>query len=527
MKLFKNGKIVVKDGFVQHLVSDEERIIWLGDDLPPAYAAIDDVVELAGKTVLPSFWDIHTHPLWVAETLNGVACTPPNVNSITEMIAALKVAADQSGPAGGWVEGWGYDESKLAEGRTPTIHDLDQVSTTRPVYVGRSDCHSCAVNSVALKMAGITKDTPDPAGGFIGHFDDGQPNGVFIENGASQLIKQVRSEENFETVVKRALQLGAHYRKRGIGVISDMISLTQPYDYAEIYSEACRRGLPQKVYLYYSIDAVKGQHLTELPQPSHENVMVAGVKLFMDGTISNQTAHMKQPFKDSDSTGFTINTKEDLLFAYEFAKRNRCQIAIHAMGDASIQLILDTYKDLTPWLTEVPSVRIEHVTLLSDAMLAEFAQAKMNFAFVTQIIFLYAEYASYSQNLEAQRLKMTYRLKSMLDSGVATALSSDAPATAWFAPDDVFTSLTAAVTRKGANGEDLNAAEALDLATALSLYTDQAAAIVPDGAKGLLAVGERADLIVLSEDLFATKPEDWPRTRVVQMYLQGREIKEG
>lgn len=523
-RILVNGKIFTGDKVFSAMEITDDKVSWLGDSQGARLRNADEVVDLKGRLTLPSFWDIHTHPLWIAETIGSVACTPPNVASIKEMIAALK-KSPQVGKKDAWIEGWGYDESKLAEGRTPTIDDLDQVSKTQPVYVLRSDCHSCVVNSVALKLAGITKETPDPFGGMIGHFKNGDPNGVMIENGATKLIKAVKEKDTFENVVKKTMKLTTHYRARGIGVISDMISLMSPYDYGEIYSEAARRGLAQEVYLYYSIDEIKRLQLTTLPQPSHPQVHAAGIKLFMDGTISNQTARVKKPYKNSESTGFAINTVEDLKFAYEFAKKNDCQIAIHAMGDASIQLILDTYGDLAPWLTDRPSIRIEHATLLSDKLLKEFAAAKMNFAFVTQIIFLYAEYAAYQKNLEEKRLKECYPLASLLKSGVTTALSSDAPATAWIKPDDVFASLTAAVTRIGANGEDLNHKEAIDLLAALQLYTKAAAKMVKTDKTATLSVGQSADIIVLSQDLFTTNPVKWQETTIEKMYLRGAEIK--
>lgn len=522
-RILINGKIFTGEKFVSAMEITDETISWIGDSQTARKRAADEVVDLKGRLTLPSFWDVHTHPLWISETLGSVACTPPNIFSIEEMIAALK-NSPQVGKKDAWIEGWGYDESKLAESRTPTRHDLDKVSTTQPVYVLRSDCHSCAVNSVALKLAGITKETPDPFGGMIGHFENGEPNGVMLENGASKLIKAVKEKDTFENVVKRTLKLAAHYRSRGIGVISDMISLVAPFDYAEIYSEAARRTLEQEVYLYYSIDEIKRFNLTKLPQPTHPHVHVAGIKLFMDGTISNRTARVKKPYKNATTTGFSINTAKDLQLAYKFAKENNCQIAIHAMGDAAIQLILDTYGDLQPWLSDRPSVRIEHATLLDDKILKQFRDAKMNFAFVTQIIFLYAEYAAYFQNLDEKRLKECYPLASMLQSGVPTALSSDAPATAWIKPDDVFASLACAVTRLGANGEDLNHKEAIDLVTALSMYTKAAAGMVETAQTAMLTVGQSADIIVLSQDLFNVDPQQWQKTTIEKMYLRGKEL---
>ena len=112
----------------------------------------------------------------------------------------------------------------------------------------------------------------------------------------------------------------------------------------------------------------------------------------------------------------------------------------------------------------------------------------------------------------------------MLKSGVPTALSSDAPATAWIKPDDVFASLAAAVTRIGANSEDLNSKEAIDLVTAFKLYTKAAAAMVPTEKTATLNSGQSADIIVLSQDLFTTNPKKWQETTIERMYLKGQEI---
>lgn len=521
-QLFVNGHIYLGHSFAEAMEISDNHITWIGSTEEASQRNLTTMINLEGKTVLPSFWDIHTHPLWISETLEGVPCTPPYVNSIEDMIQALK-QSKQVGGTSNWIEGWGYDESKLSEHRTPTRHDLDKVSTTQSVYVMRSDCHSCCVNTVALSKTSITKDTPNPIGGEIGHFDNGEPNGVFTENGASQIIKNIKNIDTFDTIVRRTLTLGKHYRQLGVGVITDMISLLHPFDVADIYSEASRQGLAQRVFLYYSWDELREYGYSELPKPSHEHVTVAGIKLFMDGTISNQTAHTVHPFKHSESTGITINTKDDLLSAYEFAKKNHCQLSVHAMGDASIQLILDTFKDLDPWLSDIPSIRIEHATMLRDDCLAQFSKAKMNFAFVTQIIFLYAEYASYSQNLTDSDLMTTYRLKSMINSGVPTALSSDAPATAWWAPDDIWTSLTAAVTRIGANGEDMIAEEAISLECALALYTSEAAKMLPTHQTGQLKIGENANFIVLSDNIFEMKPDEWTSLSVERMYLDGIE----
>ena len=142
------------------------RISWIGPGAcAPAHDGVPSV-DLEGRTVLPALCDVHTHPSWIAATVRSVPCVSPIVNTIEEMIEALRRHPLAGRGPEAWITGFGYDEGKLAEHRTPTIEDLDRVSTTQPVFVKRSDCHSAICNSVALRLAGIEAGTPDPAGGI-------------------------------------------------------------------------------------------------------------------------------------------------------------------------------------------------------------------------------------------------------------------------------------------------------------------------------------------------------------------------
>lgn len=129
------------------------------------------------------------------------------------MKAALKKSpAYGQGPAV-WIEGWGFDESKLAEHRSPTVDDLDEVSTTQPIFIYRSDCHSSVGNSKALTLAGIDANTPNPVGGTIGHFSDGRPNGYMKEVAATQLLIQAKSEQSYLADVDNMANSSTHYLK--------------------------------------------------------------------------------------------------------------------------------------------------------------------------------------------------------------------------------------------------------------------------------------------------------------------------
>src|SRR5262245_59154045 len=187
-QVFVNGKIFTgrnETEFVSAFKVADGKIAWIGDA-----REVNDTraIDLKGQTVLPGFIDIHTHPTYVAMTVDAVPCTVPVVSNIPEMVAALKRHRNFGKGSDDWIEGWGYDESKLSEHRTPTTQDLDQVSTTQPVYVLRSDAHSGICNTRALQIAGITKDTPDPEGAYFGRYPNGEPNGILQEHAANNMV---------------------------------------------------------------------------------------------------------------------------------------------------------------------------------------------------------------------------------------------------------------------------------------------------------------------------------------------------
>lgn len=506
---FRNADaLLVRDG----------RIAWIGRaGEAPACTGVPSV-DLAGRTILPAFCDVHTHPSWIAATVKAVPCVSPIVNTIDEMIDALRRHPNAGKGADAWITGFGYDEGKLAEHRTPTLENLDRASSSQPVFVKRSDCHSAVCNSVALKLAGISADSPDPAGGRFGRFEDGRPNGVLIEFSAAQAVERLMGAPTFESEVEMMVASGEHFLARGILAFTEMMA---DYRQLSVYREASRRGFPVRAGLYL---VWKGGRDPEGMPPLSDadrtgDHFIAGVKLFADGSVSGATAAVTSPYLNG-STGMVTLDDEALSAAAEYARVNRVQLSVHAMGDRAVERIIERFEHEPPWLHDRPSVRIEHATFLNARQIARMNASPMNFGVTTQVIFPYAEIEGYRAVLATRDLERVYPVKTASAMMEAFALSSDAPATAWADPDDPFVSMGAAVSRTAWDGTRFNASEGVTNEEALALYTSRPMRVLPFEGSGRLDCGMRADFIVLRNPL-SFSSGSLADNSVLELYREG------
>lgn len=525
--VFINGKIFTardENEFVSAFAVRDGEITRVGDGTDMSGA---EVVDLGGRTVVPGFIDVHTHPTYIAMTRNAVPCTFPVVNSIPELIEALKKHPNYGKGDDLWIEGFGYDESKLVERRTPTRHDLDKVSTTQPVYVMRSDCHSGICNTRALELAGITRDTPDPEGGRFGRDENGEPNGFLEEHAANDVVRFTMAPPSWESRVADLAWTSKHFNERGIVAITELMGRREPVDVFTLFRDAEKEGLIQHAGLYVMWPE-KGalRDLTE--EERNGRVKIAGVKVFIDGTISARTAWVGEAYRGTNEYGYPTIDREAMQAAYEWAVRNGVQLSAHTMGDRAIEFVLDFFEDKEPWLgPDVPSVRLEHVTLLTEEHLRRVREAKIRYGATMQIIFFFAEYESYEGNLTDDQFRRAYAVKDAAAAFPHFALTSDAPCTTWMDPDDVFVSIQAAVTRKAYNGADTVPDQAITVPQAVRLYTARAAELAPFEAKlGMIAPGYEASFVVLDRDLFTLPADEIATTRVAETWVRGEKVFE-
>lgn len=538
-KLYINGKIFTSDKerpAAEAMAVKDGRVQWVGTDAEAEQLKEEakEVIDFGGKRVLPGFVDCHMHALMLAEFAKQISVLPPEIYSIEDLIDAIKARRAQQ-EEGQWIEGWGYDEGKLAEGRAPNRYDLDKGCSDSPVIVQRSCTHICSINTKGLELAGITADTPDPEGGKIGRDENGEPDGILYEN-ATNLALRLVPAPTLDGMADNLVNLGEIMLSQGVTTGADMGEVEDPR-YDQIYGRAMEKGFKIRVGAYTKWDTVKelgGDVVLKSPYfNSNGKFRLAGIKLIGDGSVSGRTAWCDVPFlpaynedgsEKEPEYGMPVCTGQDISDALAFCKENKCQLSVHAMGARAIDLAVDLTWEEEPWMEDqgVPSVRLEHVAMPTASAVEK--SAKAGIAWATQPIFLYSEIESYQKNMEPERVGENYNLADWMEAGVRVAFSTDAPATSWATPSEPFANIKGAVTRKAWNGEDCGQRHKVDIETALYLYTAESAPIVGYTDVGMLKEGFVADFIVLDRDILEVAPENVDQVKVDETWVDGEKV---
>lgn len=454
------------------------------------------VIDLKGKTVLPAFIDVHMHAYLSSQNMSKVALLKPYVNNIPELLEALKRKKEEVSKDD-FILGYGYDEQMLDEKRAPTLKELDEVSDTNPIRIERSDCHSCIMNSVAIKKMNI----PDKM--QAGVID--KENGYFAEEAFRYTDKFISldSIKNIEKYGEKLLSLG-------ITTSSEMMA--EEYQ-VNLFKKA---KFKPRIAMFVNYNQ-------NLKDKDFDTDLIRGVKIFTDGSISAKTAFMNEKYKNG-GFGFSSFSKEILDSAYEYCKTRNYQIAIHAMGDRSICDLIEYIKTKEKYIENAPSFRIEHASILSDKNIEDIK--KYGIGISQQIIFYFAEYRSYFENLNENQLKNVLRIKDCFLNIPYFALSSDAPATTYLDPENVFLSIYAAVSAKTYDGKQISNEQKLSVEQAIKAYTVNAAKLLNYENLGEIKEGYIADFIILDKDIFSVDLEEIKDIKVEKTYMKGEKVWE-
>lgn len=522
-----NGRIWIgkAEGFARAVAIAGDRILAYGTDAEIEAMAGADTrrIDLAGRFAMPGIYDVHTHLSMYGLGLRDVDVSPKAVGAIGEMLGAIRARAATT-PEGGWIVARGYDHTKLAEGRHPHRTELDAAAPAHKVYVVRTCGHVGVANSQALREAGIGHNTPDPDGGAIER-DAGGLTGLLMEN-ARFPIHAVMPRATLEDYIE-GIEAGGRDMLR-LGITSTMdaaVGMTDGWLELEAYLAAREQGrLPVRV----SACLMGDKEVSILDEAiargfssgtGCDMFRIGPVKFFTDGSAGSYTAAVSEPYVGTNSHGIFCLTDAECDALAKRAHDAGYQMAIHAIGDAAIEQILNAMeKALVANPAPDRRHRIEHCGWLSRAQIARMARLGVYPA--PQPTFMHYFGENYGAALGEARTAFAYPMRAFVDAGLEPSASTDCPVT----PLNPFAGIYGMVTRKTWKGTVLGGDQALTMEEALHAYTYAAAFATHDeNRKGRLIPGQLADVAVMSQDLFAIDPEAILDTRCV-MTLRGGDV---
>ncbi len=460
-------------------------------------------IHLDGRLATPGLYDAHAHTMMTGFSLLEVDVAAPGVASIDDIRRRVTERAHAI-ETGTWIIGQGYDQASLTEQRHPNRHDLDAAAPDHPVALWRSCHHIMAVNSKALALAGIDRNTPDPDGGTIDRDEHGEPTGVLRER-ATNLVQAVQPDPSENDIAKAIVAGGREFVKHGVIAVAEAGIRTA--DQLRAYQRVWRSGeLPVRSYLMMIIDDTLDDliALGITTGFGDDWLQIGNAKLFSDGSIGGRTARMRRPYEgERDNVGLWMMDPEDLKAKVRRAHDAGFQLGIHAIGDAAIDLVLDAYEaaqQATP--REDTRHRIEHCSIVDLDTIQRIKQ--LNVVPIPGTSFLHYTRPAYEQNLGRDRFRYAYALKTYAEHGIIAAASSDAPVV----PVDPLIGIQTMVTRKDRLGVDAWQEERVSIEEAIRAYTVNAAfASFAEKTRGRLAPGMVGDVTIFDRDLRAMDPD--------------------
>jgi hypothetical protein len=482
------------------------------------------VIDAKGRLVLPGFNDAHIHFLSGGFQLSGVDLR--DAKTVGEFAERIRRFA-ATHPPGRWMTGGDWDHERWPTNALPTRHLIDAFTPGTPVFVSRLDGHMALANSLALKLASVTRDTKDPDGGLIVRDPKtGEPTGV-LKDAAMSLVYKVIPESTFEEKLAAARTAIAHAASLGVTSVQDMSTGAD----VGVYQTLLQRG-ELKTRIYGLTPLTKWERLAATGVRAafgSDMLRIGGLKAFSDGSLGSTTALFFEPYNDAPDTrglpGDEMFPKGAMLNRVRDADRAGLQVVIHAIGDKANDEILSIFEEVTK--TNNPRdrrFRIEHAQHLRARDIPRFARGRV---IASMQPYHCADDGRWAEKrIGPERAKGTYAFRSLLDSGVTLAFGSD-----WtVAPLDPLQGIAAAVTRRTLDGKHPNGwvpEQKITIEEAVRAYTiGSAYAEFADGVKGSLAPGKLADLVLLSRNLFEINPTEIGSARALLTVMDGQVVFE-
>ncbi len=527
--IFSDGGAAQADGSTQvipaeALVVRDGKVVFAGD-LAAARAQAKGLplIDLKGAAAYPGFVDSHVHLTGVG--LREMTLNLDQVQSVADLARTVK-AWNAANPGAEPLVGRGWIETHWPEKRFPGKADLDAVVADRPVVLERADGHAVVLNSAALKLAGIARDTPDPAGGRIERDAAGEATGMLIDTAQSLIGGKLPplSYGRRREALEKAVNL---YAARGWTGAANMS--TEADDVKVLFELAAEKKLPITVDVFMTPeDSAEVLRSGPYSDPTGM-VRVRGVKLYMDGALGSRGALLLAPYSDQPAaSGLQIARHDEALGIMKQALKVKADIAFHAIGDAGNRQALDWMAEAfatDPAAARKVRWRIEHSQIINPADIPRFKQ--LGVIASMQPSHAIGDFYFAPARLGPERLKGAYAWRSLTTSGALVIGGTDAPVEVGD-PRIEFYAASVRKDLKGFSAPDWHPEEALNRVQALALFTVNPAQADhrPDG-WGRLVVGSPANITVFSRELLTVPGADIMKANPVLTMVKGRIVHDG
>ena len=507
--------MAVRDGRIQFVGSEREALLLRGPSTR--------VVDAGGQTIIPGMIDSHAHLFGLGTFLRNLDVTDTrSYDAIVSRVAArVKDAA-----ANRWILGRGWDQNKWGDTRFPTHDALTRISPNNPVVLERVDGHAILANAAAMRAAGVTAATKDPAGGRIERSANGEPTGVFVDNAMALVDKAIPplSHDDMRAATLAAIAEANRYGLVGVHDPGESRGVL------DVFEELAKAGtFSLRVYAMISDDSAAIEHYFQRgPQSAlyDGHLWIRSIKLYADGALGSRGAALLDPYSDDPkNSGLLKTTPEHLRDVSTRALQHGFQVGTHAIGDRGDRVALDAYEAA---LKAVPTVdhrfRIEHVQVLDHADVPRFAQLgvipAMQAVHQTSDMYWAPTRLGYARTFGA------YAWRSLLNTGVIIPNGSDFPVER---VNPLF-SFHAAVSRQDDNNwppggwfpeQRMTREEALKSMTIWPAFAG-----FQEQLTGSLAPGKYADFVILDQDIMTIPETSILGTGVVATYIGGKAVFE-
>ncbi len=533
--MLMNGKIVtvdedfsiveavaVKDGKIVVVGTDEDVGAWLGETT--------DVIDMGGKMVLPGLIDSHLHMVNTGVTLFQINCRTPPMNSIADIVAKVKekVAEVKSGE---WILGRGWDQAKLAEHRNLTKWDLDKAAPDNPVWLTRTCGHVSVVNSKALEIAGVDRDTPQPVGGNIVKNENGEPTGLLQEAPAYTQIRKHIPAPDLESTAEAIRLASKAFSEAGLtSVIEAGIEPLDMQAYQKVKAEGdltVRVAMMLRGRLRSREESVEEsvRRIMNFPLVTgygDDLLTFLGLKLLIDGGIGGRTALLRECYEDEpENFGILTMPAEDLQKRVDAGNLTGMMVGVHCAGGKAMDIVLKAFEE-TDKVRPIKGRRFALIHAYQPSEEDFETCRRLGVVVASQPSFLYYLGDSYHENVGDDRSKWLKPHRAWIDNGILVAAGTDSPVT----PYPPFPSLWASIARRTeVKNTQMGTKQCITREEAIRLYTINGAFhTFEDDMKGSIEPGKLADMIVIDRDILTCPVDDIKDAKVLRTFLGGKTV---